>query len=128
MTDVTGFGLLGHLHEMCKGSNLSATIQYSALPLMPGLKYYLEQSVLPDATFRNWNAYSKDVYTDPAVNAAQAFMILPDPQTNGGLLFSVRPGAKDAIEKLLRENGLEAHSQPIGSLNKPGEKIIRVLS
>ena len=61
MTDVTGFGLLGHLIEIAEGSGLSAEINYPALPVADGVREYLAQRIVPDATYRNWNSYSKKV-------------------------------------------------------------------
>jgi selenide,water dikinase len=127
VTDVTGFGLLGHLHEMAKGSGLTAAINYDRIPLMAGVKKYIAQSVMPDATFRNWNAYQPDLSLDKNVNAAEAFMVLADPQTNGGLLFTVNEGSLEEIKKVLQQNGLEKFSAPIGVMKKAGEKIIEVV-
>ena len=93
MTDVTGFGLAGHLIEMAEGSDLSAEINYSQVCLIEGAKEYLAQRIVPDATYRNWNSYSKKISFEKGVNVMEAFSILPDPQTNGGLLIAVSPDA-----------------------------------
>ena len=127
ITDVTGFGILGHLSEVCKGSGLSAELQFSALPVLSGLDSYLKQNVMPDATFRNWNAYNKDLFVHPTVDAARAFMILPDPQTNGGLLFTVQPEFSEQIETEMQKAGLGEFSKPIGRMLDKGEKLISVL-
>ncbi|MDI1354999.1 MAG: selenide, water dikinase SelD [bacterium] len=126
MTDITGFGLLGHLSEMAVGSGLSASIEYSQVPKMAGLLNYVKQGISPDASTRNWNAYSKLVHFEEGVDVAEAFKILPDPQTNGGILFSVRPEALPQIQSLLRDNGLEKFANPIGRMLKQEQKIIRV--
>jgi selenide,water dikinase len=89
LTDVTGYGLGGHLLEMCTGSGLSAHLTLSAIPLLPGVSNYLAQTVLPDATYRNWNAYGNNIIVQPDVDALKAFALLSDPQTNGGLLVAV---------------------------------------
>jgi selenide,water dikinase len=89
MTDVTGFGLLGHAMEMAIGSGLSINLNYGAVPIIPASKSYASQRVVPDATFRNWNGYQKNTVFEQGVNVMEAFQLLPDPQTNGGLLFSV---------------------------------------
>jgi selenide,water dikinase len=128
LTDVTGFGLLGHLLEICEGSGLGAILNYSKLPLLPGLPDYIAQAVLPDATFRNWNAYSPQLELHPSVNSAEAFMILPDPQTNGGLLFTVSPQAQTLVETAMQAAGLAAHAHPIGVMTAPGSKLIQVQS
>ncbi|RYZ00417.1 MAG: selenide, water dikinase SelD [Chitinophagaceae bacterium] len=124
LTDVTGFGLLGHLHELCAGSGLSATLRYGALPRIDGLDGYLQQRTIPDATFRNWNSYGKDVSFEKGVNVMEAFNLLPDPQTNGGLLIAVAPGDAATVETLLRAEGL--YATPIGAMQAAGEKRIEV--
>ncbi|MDO9000687.1 MAG: selenide, water dikinase SelD [Bacteroidota bacterium] len=126
LTDVTGFGLLGHLIEMAQGSNLSAIINYSCVPKIDCLASYLSQNTIPDATFRNWNAYSSVTEISADVNVMEAFNLLPDPQTNGGLLFTVSPESLDEIKNLLKENGLEKFIIPIGEMIKKEEKVIRV--
>lgn len=126
VTDVTGFGLLGHLIEMAQGSNLSAVVNYSNVPKIEGISFYLNQNTIPDATFRNWNAYSVITEIAGDVNVMEAFNLLPDPQTNGGLLFSVKPDSVNEIIALLKENGLEKFITPIGKMVKKEEKVIRV--
>jgi selenide,water dikinase len=71
MTDVTGFGLLGHLIEMADGSRLSAELNYNTLQILPGVKDYLAQRIVPDATYRNWNSYSQQVKFEPGVDVMQ---------------------------------------------------------
>ncbi|MBM3415022.1 MAG: selenide, water dikinase SelD [Bacteroidetes bacterium] len=102
MTDVTGFGLLGHLIEMAEGSGLSAEIYYDKIPVATGVREYITQRIFPDATTRNWNAYSDTVKFEKGVNVMEAFTLLPDPQTNGGLLVSVREEAIDEVKNVLR--------------------------
>lgn len=126
MTDVTGFGLLGHLMEMAEGSGLRATIYYDKIKMADGVKEYIAQRISPDATFRNWNSYSAKVGFEKCVNVMEAFTLLPDPQTNGGLLFAVKEEGLDRIKKLLSANGLAAYTEPIGRMQQAGEKIIMV--
>jgi selenide,water dikinase len=120
MTDVTGFGLLGHLIEMAEGSGLSAEIYYDKIPIAPGVKEYIAQRIFPDATTRNWSSYSEKVKFEKGVNVMEAFTLLPDPQTNGGLLLSVADSAIGAVKKLLGD------ITPIGKLTTQNDKIIRV--
>jgi selenide,water dikinase len=127
VTDVTGFGLMGHLIEMAEGSNLSAEINFGQLSLMEGVKHLLGQNIIPDATYRNWNAYSEKTLINPDVNQVESFQILPDPQTNVGLLFSVAPSFLQEIQNLLREHGYENHVLPIGRFVDPMEKTLYVL-
>lgn len=126
MTDVTGFGLLGHLIEMAEGSNLSATISYAKIPVIEGAKEYLAQRIVPDATYRNWNSYSSKVSFEKGVNVMEAFNLLPDPQTNGGLLFSVKEERIEEVKTILIEAGFVDFIQPIGCFVKQEDKIIQV--
>ena len=126
MTDVTGFGLLGHLVELSESSNLSAELYYQKLPVISGAREYISQRVFPDATTRNWSSYSDKVSFEKGVNVMEAFTLLPDPQTNGGLLFSVQEDGIDEVMELLKQNNLSAFTTPIGKMKKRGEKIIEV--
>lgn len=126
MTDVTGFGLLGHLIEMSQGCNLTALINYSCVPKIENIAYYLSQNTIPDATFRNWNAYSNLTEISPEVNVMEAFNLLPDPQTNGGLLFSVNPNYIEEIKSLLKENNLEPFTIPIGKMISKTDKAVKI--
>jgi selenide,water dikinase len=122
MTDVTGFGLLGHLIEMAEGSDLSAELNYSAIPVIEEAKTYLAQRIVPDATYRNWNSYSTKVAFETGVNVMEAFNLLPDPQTNGGLLIAVDESAVDEVKQITGDVAV------IGRFVKAGEKTIRVLN
>lgn len=124
MTDVTGFGLAGHLIEMMEGAGLSAILNYSAVQLLEGTREYLSQRIIPDATFRNWNSYGQKVAFDKGVNVMEAFSILPDPQTNGGLLFSAAPASEDKITELLKNAGITLLK--VGTVTEKKEKVIQV--
>ena len=135
MTDVTGFGLLGHLIEMAEGSGLSAEIYYDKLPIAAGVKEYIAQRIFPDATTRNWNAYSDKVKFEKArpddpvgrgVNVMEAFTLLPDPQTNGGLLVSVKEESLEEVKDVFKSNSLAGFIEPIGKLFIKAEKTIIV--
>lgn len=128
MTDVTGFGLLGHLIEMAEGSGLGAEVYYNKLQILDGAKEYLAQRIVPDATYRNWNSYSTQVGFETGVDVMQAFSILPDPQTNGGMLISVTPESVDEVTALLKANGLSNFIEPIGKMTAKGEKMVRVMN
>lgn len=125
MTDVTGFGLLGHLTEMCEGSSLSAVIEYAKVPIIPSLPHYLDQKCFPGGTQRNWNSYSHKVGT---ISDEQKY-ILADPQTSGGLLVAVAEDKTEAFEKLLKEHNLPATCRkPIGYLKaNDGGPLINVV-
>lgn len=126
MTDVTGFGLLGHLIEMAEGSSLSASLHYNKLPILDAAKEYLAQRIVPDATYRNWNSYSTKVAFAPGVNVMESFNILPDPQTNGGLLIAVAPDSVQSVRKIFADYGLTDFVEPIGVMTASAEKVITV--
>jgi selenide,water dikinase len=126
MTDVTGFGLLGHLIEMTEGSGLTAEISYNKIAVVNGVKDFIDQRIFPDATTRNWNSYYEKVRFEKGVNVMEAFTLLPDPQTNGGLLFSVKESSKGEIVSLLKEFDLNNFTEPIGKFISKGEKAIEV--
>ncbi|MEZ5017454.1 MAG: selenide, water dikinase SelD [Flavipsychrobacter sp.] len=126
MTDVTGFGILGHLIEMAEGSALSAELYYDNLKIVTGATEYLKQRVVPDATYRNWNAYSNKTSFDSGVDVMEAFNLLPDPQTNGGLLVAVSEDAVSDIVEVFKDVGLGDFIDPIGRMVAPQEKVIIV--
>ena len=110
MTDVTGFGLLGHLLEICEGSGLSARIDYAAVPRLEGVEEYLAQGCSPGGTQRNFDSYGHKLA--PMDDTQRR--LLCDPQTSGGLLVAVAPEGEAAFLRLAREQGLEL--APIGRL------------
>jgi selenide,water dikinase len=121
MTDVTGFGLLGHLVEMADGSELSAIIDFENVPLIIGdLKYYIDRKCVPGGTSRNWDSYGDKI---GSINDYQK-AILADPQTSGGLLISVDPKTVSEVENLFRQQGLHRFLHPIGKFISKKEKII----
>lgn len=125
MTDVTGFGLLGHLIEMADGSGLSAQLHYELLKKFDGVEDYIAQKTMPGATARNWSSYGNNVFIDITVNE-EAKALLPDPQTNGGLLIAVAPEGVSQIQKLFSENGLKEFSEPVGFFTTKEANVITV--
>ena len=99
MTDVTGFGLLGHLSELCEGSNLQAKIDFDKVPKLDEIDEYLEQKCIPGGTNRNWASYGYKVNEGPDLGYKTS--ILADPQTSGGLLVAIDPAFTEDFEKLL---------------------------
>lgn len=118
MTDVTGFGLLGHLTEMAEGSNLSAVIPgISLIPLINNdLEYYISNQCVPGGTQRNWDSYGHKISISNLSEGKSEMIrcILADPQTSGGLLIAVDPGAAKEMELILKQYKLEEHLAPIG--------------
>ncbi len=119
MTDVTGFGLLGHLGEMCRGSQLVAELEAERVPVLPRVRHYLAQGCIPGGSQRNFRAYGESV----AGLDAHWRPVLCDPQTSGGLLLAVADGARAEVEAVLQARGLP-HA-PIGRLREraDGEQV-----
>lgn len=126
MTDITGFGLLGHLIEMAEGSSVSVELNYATIKKVEGLPDYLKQRTIPDATFRNWNSYSNKVDFVAGVDVMEAFNLLPDPQTNGGLLIATANA--EELKDIFFANELEAFFTPVGKCIAKKEKVIYVLA
>jgi selenide,water dikinase len=114
MTDVTGFGFLGHAIEMATGANTTIQINYAALHTMPGITDYTSKMIVPDNLYRNWNAYKHQAYNVKG----EAFFTLNDPQTTGGLLIAIDKNKKQDFELFLHENGLARYAQSIGEVQK----------
>ena len=110
LTDVTGFGLLGHLLEVCEGSNVSAEINYSKVPIFEEIHTYLDKKCVPGGTIRNWESYGHKV----TLEDEKRRHILCDPQTSGGLLIAVKKEASQKVAAILKSKGLFA--EPIGTL------------
>jgi selenide,water dikinase len=123
MTDVTGFGLAGHLTEMMEGSNLTAKLSYAKIPIIPEVRDYIAQKAIPGATARNWNASSAGIELDASIDEKEASLILPDPQTNGGLLIAVDPTALNEVQEVLKAAGI-SYIQPIGVCEAASNKKI----
>lgn len=126
MTDVTGFGLIGHLNEMVEGSGVSAELSYSSIKRIIGVEEYIQQKTIPGATARNWNSYSNRVEIEKSINEIEAKLLLPDPQTNGGLLIAVAEDSIDEVKKIFTTNNLQNFVEPIGRCVEKREKVIYV--
>lgn len=112
MTDVTGFGLLGHLLELCEASNCSAIVHFDKVPTLDRtiLDHYLDQKCVPGGTNRNWDSYGHKI----ALSTDRQRHLLCDPQTSGGLLVAVEPGHIDDFKAAARAEGFEL--EPFGFL------------
>jgi selenide,water dikinase len=120
LTDVTGFGLLGHALEMCRGARLTATISMKDVPLIAGVADLAAQGMVTGASGRNWAGYGKDVRLGAKVSDVHK-ALLTDPQTSGGLLISCAPDAVDEVLATLRRDGFDA-AAVIGEL-RAGEPV-----
>lgn len=108
LTDVTGFGVLGHLIEICEGSDICAEVDFTKVPILPNVMEYLAQGCTPGGTGRNYDSYGHKVaMADGSELDEKRKMILCDPQTSGGLLAAVRADSVDEFKALARELGLE---------------------
>ena len=112
MTDVTGFGLLGHLTELCEGSGVSATIDSTAVPRLPNTDHYIAEDCTPGGTDRNFESYGD--HLSPLTDAQRA--LLCDPQTSGGLLVAVAPDGLDAVHEATSELNLKSFGQLTGRI------------
>jgi selenide,water dikinase len=121
MTDVTGFGLAGHLLEMCKASHTTARLHYDDLPVIdPAVNYYINEGCIPGGTHRNFASYSHEIeFSNPEYKSLAC-----DPQTSGGLLIAVSPGSVAEIISLLEEAGLNAKA--IGYMEAASAKSIYI--
>ena len=104
LTDVTGFGLAGHALEMARGARCEVQLDWSAVPLLPGVRALAAQGFVTGASGRNWAGYGTDVVL-PAVFAAEDQALLSDPQTSGGLLVSCAPAELDAVLAVFGRHG-----------------------
>jgi selenide,water dikinase len=118
MTDITGFGFIGHLLEICKASNTTANIEWKKVPLIDEAKPLGAKLILPDNAYRNWNACEHEV----ASAVDEAFPFLCDPQTNGGLLFTVEAASVGEVMALAAQEQVEVHI--IGKMEERGAKHI----
>ena len=115
MTDVTGFGLLGHLTEICEGSNLNAVVFFDKIKTLDGVPDYIAQGCVPGGTTRNFDSYGHKIGALTDYQKA----VLCDPQTSGGLLVAVTPESEQEVLEIAHKNGIEIYE--VGVL-KPRER------
>ncbi len=120
MTDVTGFGLLGHLVEMADGSGLTAHVDYTRVPRLPGVEHYLAEGCVPGGTQRNFDSYGHRL----ASLSNEQKQLLCDPQTSGGLLVAVEPAGEAEFLATCAELGLSL--APIGEMRTAGAFAVEV--
>ena len=115
MTDVTGFGLLGHLIEICEGSNLSAVVFADKIKTLDGVKDYIAQGCVPGGTGRNFESYGHKV----GLLTEEQKAILCDPQTSGGLLVVVEPNSVQTVIEIAKDAGIDLYE--VGELKPKSE-------
>jgi len=117
LTDVTGFGLLGHALEMAEGSGLTVVIELDKVPKIEGVDFYIDQECIPGGTFRNFASYGAKI--SPITEKQKA--LLCDPQTSGGLLIAVMPESIPELEEISRKEGFPLYR--IGYLQKKNSEL-----
>jgi selenide,water dikinase len=120
LTDVTGFGLMGHLLEVCEGSRVSARINYRKVPVFKEIYDYIDKKCVPGGTVRNWDSYGHKLVIE---NEKQRY-ILCDPQTSGGLLIAVKKEAAQKVEAILKSKGL--YAEPIGDIIEKADSLVYI--
>jgi len=120
LTDVTGFGLMGHLLEVCEASEVSAVIKYDKVPIFNEIHDYLDKKCVPGGTTRNWESYGHKLN----IADERKRYILCDPQTSGGLLIAVEKEASKKVESILKSKGL--YAEPIGEIIEASELPIYI--
>ena len=121
LTDVTGFGLLGHLLELARGAGLTAQLRMADIPLLPGVEQLAHDGFFTGASGRNWEAYSADVSLAAAITPAQQ-ALLTDPQTSGGLLVSCDPASVTEVLALFHREGF-GEAAVIGQMHAGAAKV-----
>lgn len=123
MTDVTGFGLLGHLTEMCAASDASATVFFDKVPTIDRtvLDYYLDKKCVPGGTLRNWDSYGHKIGGATELQRS----ILADPQTSGGLLVAISAAQVADFQLFMKENGFSAEA--LGEITEAREWVVEVV-
>ena len=122
LTDVTGFGLLGHGLELARGAGLTARIDSARLPVLPGVQTLAEQGIFTGASGRNWASYGAHIELGATVGDAQK-ALLTDPQTSGGLLVSCAPDAVAQVLKVFADAGF-AEAAIVGQMESGEAKVV----
>lgn len=121
LTDVTGFGLLGHSLELARGAQLTAHLDMQALPVLPGVMELAQQGVFTGASGRNWASYGDAVQLASSITDAQR-ALLTDPQTSGGLLVSCTPETVDQVLDIFRSSGF-AQAAVVGRMQAGAAQV-----
>jgi selenide,water dikinase len=121
LTDVTGFGLLGHLLEICKGSGAAAKVEWSSLPVLAGAVEFARAGIFTGASARNWTGYGERVTLDKGLGEPER-MLLTDPQTSGGLLVACSPDSVEAVLEVFRAEGF-GQAAVIGEMSAGAPRV-----
>jgi selenide,water dikinase len=123
LTDITGFGLLGHTLELARGARLVARLDWPAVPLLDGVRGLAERGFVTGASGRNWSGYGHEVRLGTGIGELER-ALLTDPQTSGGLLVACAPDAVEAVLAAFRRDGFE-RAAVVGEL-ADGEPAVEV--
>src|SRR2546421_1319741 len=123
LTDVTGFGLAGHLLEICRGSKLGAEVRFDDLPILPEALEWVKEGTATGASDRNWKGYGREVRM-PAGAPDWKRKLISDPQTSGGLLVACAPAAEKRVIEEFRRQGFP-HARRVGSM-RAGDSTLAV--
>ena len=115
LTDVTGFGLLGHLLEICRGSKVGARLRFDDLPILASALHLARAGYVTGASARNWSSFGEDVDLAPSMHDWQR-NLLTDPQTSGGLLVACAPEAAERVLRIFHDQGFR-DARTIGAIN-----------
>ena len=121
LTDVTGFGLAGHLLEICRGSNVGASIEFARLPIMQGVMELAKAGYITGASGRNWSGYGDDITLSATFGDVER-NLLTDPQTSGGLLVACDPSAVEEVLAVFHAEGF-AEATVIGEMIRGAAKV-----
>jgi selenide,water dikinase len=121
LTDITGFGLLGHLLEICRGSGVGAALRFEAIPILSAARHIAQAGYVTGASGRNWTSFGADVDLAPATPEWQR-NLLTDPQTSGGLLVACAPEVADAVIRVFHAEGFR-HARVIGELTSGPARV-----
>jgi selenide,water dikinase len=121
LTDVTGFGLLGHLLEICKGSGAAAKVEWNRLPVLAGAVEFARAGIFTGASGRNWTGYGERVTLDKGLGEPER-MLLTDPQTSGGLLVACSPDSVAAVLEVFRAEGF-GQAAVIGEMSAGAPRV-----
>jgi len=122
LTDVTGFGLLGHTLELCRGAGLTARLSMRDVPVLPRVKEMVAEGFATGASGRNWASYGREVELGPSITPADK-TLLTDPQTSGGLLVSCAAEAVPEVLSIFRRDGF-AHAAVIGEMTAGPASVV----
>jgi selenide,water dikinase len=122
LTDVTGFGLLGHLVEIAKGSKVVATVDWKSLPLLSAALDFAREGIVTGASARNWSGYGAQVELGAGLGDAER-AVLTDPQTSGGLLVACDPSVTAQVLAAFRDEGF-ADAVVIGGIQSGTPRVV----